>query len=541
MRYPHLMARVFNTPLAIEDSKFQVILAALAPRLGIEAPTVPASAMAQTEKREIYSVQGGVAVIDVSGTLVNRASGMDAMSGMTSYEELGQELGRALAADDVSGIVLRLNSPGGEVDGLDNFAASVRAATKVKPIWAAVDDYAYSAAYWIASATNRIFITRTGGVGSIGVIAQHLDASEFEKQAGLKYTTVKYGDRKTDFSPHEPLSTEGLVRLQERVDQVGGMFVGVVAKNRQIPKGAVRDTQANTFFGQDAIERGLADEIAGFNQVVSKMLAEVAPETRSLPNVITSRKSRREEIEYRQLAYYGDYQARKQELRMIGGPGEKPLITGHVAVFNEWSLNLGGFIERVMPGAFDKSVREADVHCFLNHDRTIILGRNRSGTLSLKETDSGLHIENDPPDTRTVQDLVIEPMRRGDLDQGSFAFYAVKQEWGVHEDTLARTLYEVALVDVSVVPRGGYPQTDLSLRALTASGRIDHYTLAVIEAKLRHGLALTEQEQKCLSQITETLLKTRELVEPAKSHSAGAAEPSLETLRMRLTLASLAA
>jgi HK97 family phage prohead protease len=153
--------------------------------------------------------------------------------------------------------------------------------------------------------------------------------------------------------------------------------------------------------------------------------------------------------------------------------GAPPTIVGHAAVYNRWSEDLGGFRERVLPGAFTKSLVDGDVRALFNHDPNFLLGRTKSGTLTLSDEAKGLHFEATPPDTQTIRDLVLEPMKRGDVDQCSFAFSVPAggdtwreppQPGGLYE----RDLVDVRLYDVSPVTFPAYPQTDVAVRALMA-------------------------------------------------------------------------
>jgi len=111
-------------------------------------------------------------------------------------------------------ILLDIDSPGGESGGVFDPADRIRTGSQVKPIWAVANDMAFSAAYALASAANRVFVSRTGGVGSIGVIALHADQSGKGAQEGVRYTTVFAGARKNDLNPHAPLSDEAVASLQ---------------------------------------------------------------------------------------------------------------------------------------------------------------------------------------------------------------------------------------------------------------------------------------------------------------------------------------
>lgn len=151
--------------------------------------------------------------------------------------------------------------------------------------------------------------------------------------------------------------------------------------------------------------------------------------------------------------------------------GTPKRIRGYAAVFGQKSVNLGGFVEIIAPGAFDRAIREKDdVRALIEHDpRAGLLGRTSSGTLRLSTDKRGLKAEIDVPTTRAAEDLLVS-IERGDLDGMSFAFRLAPEgdEWEDGEDGGAiRTINEVAeLVDVSVVSYPAYPQTQVSARAL---------------------------------------------------------------------------
>lgn len=153
------------------------------------------------------------------------------------------------------------------------------------------------------------------------------------------------------------------------------------------------------------------------------------------------------------------------ELRVDGD--DQPKIVGHAAVYGLLSEPLMGFREKIAPGAFTKTIQSADVRGLLNHDRNFVLGRTKAGTLRLSEDSKGLAMENDPPATQWAADLLVS-MRRGDINQMSFAFYTIKDKWETTNGETIRTLEEVELLDVSVVTVAAYPQTDVAVRSLEA-------------------------------------------------------------------------
>lgn len=268
---PYTAGRVFNAPLMITHSKLDTILNVLAPRMQGELLPI---ALPQDE-REYETTSAGIAVIPVIGTLVRRTVGLEAQSGLTSYMALEDRLDAALNDNTIRGILLDIDSPGGESGGVFDLADKIRAARKIKPIWAVVNEDAFSAAYVIASAAEQIYIPRTGGVGSIGVIAVHLDESKAEEDAGLTYTAVYAGARKNDLSPHEPLSDPARVQLQAEVNRIYKILTGTVARMRGIDQARIESTEAALYFGENALAVGFADKIGTFGDALQALAHRV--------------------------------------------------------------------------------------------------------------------------------------------------------------------------------------------------------------------------------------------------------------------------
>ncbi len=278
-----LSQRLIGTPLLVEQRKLDAVLCVLGPRLGIEAPVVTAGPHMEAKDRKEYMVDGGIAVIDISGSLVNRMDA-DALSGMTNYEEIGDEILDAATDPGIAAIVLRFDSFGGEVSGCFDLASLISEARKQKAVYAAVDDYAFSAAYLLASACEKIFVTQTAGVGSIGVRAMHVDYSQWNENMGIKPTCIFAGSHKNDLSPDEPLTDSARSQLQAEVDRIYEMFVQTVAKARGMSAESIRATEAALFYGADAVRAGLADEVLTFRGVMARLNTAVDPmPTQSAP------------------------------------------------------------------------------------------------------------------------------------------------------------------------------------------------------------------------------------------------------------------
>jgi signal peptide peptidase SppA len=157
--------------------------------------------------------------------------------------------------------MLDIDSPGGEVSGLFDLCDFISQAKSEKPITAYANDNCLSAAYAIAASCSKVLVNRTSAVGSIGVIATHLDVSEADKKYGLKYTTIFRGARKNDLNPHEPLADEEFADLNDELDRLYEMFVELVAKGRRLSIDAVKATEAGIFYGENTVKAGLADVI----------------------------------------------------------------------------------------------------------------------------------------------------------------------------------------------------------------------------------------------------------------------------------------
>lgn len=218
-----------------------------------------------------YDVQDGIAVVSVAGVLVNDEDWWEEY-GCSTYDRIAREVTHAAGNPDIDGILLAVNSPGGETDKAFEVAAKITAATKKKPTWSVADTSAYSAGYLLASSGSRVYVPPfTGGVGSIGVYTVHMDWSGMLADAGVKPTFISAGKGKTDGHPYKPLSPDAKSRIQADVDRLYGLFVDHVASRRGIPGGSIREFGARLFAGQEAIDAGLADRIGDTETALLEM------------------------------------------------------------------------------------------------------------------------------------------------------------------------------------------------------------------------------------------------------------------------------
>jgi signal peptide peptidase SppA len=261
-----------NNPWAIVPSKLAEIRDIYATHMKgdkIDIKAIRAEAM----KEDPYAVEGGVAIIPVQGVLTKTRTFFSYLFGGTSMRDVGIAFQEALDNPAVHSIVLAVDSPGGTVDGTHELAAQILAARGVKPIVTVSDGMMASAAYWIGSAADKSYITGpTVEIGSIGVVATHIDVSEQDRMYGEKYTEITAGKFKRISSAHRPLTEEGRASIQERVDGIYSVFVQSVAENRaRSVEQVLEAADGKIYMGQAAVDVGLVDGVATLTEVINQL------------------------------------------------------------------------------------------------------------------------------------------------------------------------------------------------------------------------------------------------------------------------------
>ena len=221
-----------------------------------------------------YDVQNGVAILTLDGVIAKRMNLLSQISGGCSSSYVGQQFQTALEDPEVRAIVLSIDSPGGAVDGTQELANLIVGARGCKPVAAHTDGMMASAAYWIGSAADKIYISGdTTNVGSIGVITSHTDRSGAEAAKGLKTTVITAGKFKASGHEHAPLSDEGLGVIQGRLDAIYTAFVNDVARNRGTDALTVFSEMADgrVFVGKQAIEAGLVDGVSTLDDLIDQL------------------------------------------------------------------------------------------------------------------------------------------------------------------------------------------------------------------------------------------------------------------------------
>jgi len=267
------VARITGRPWAIAPGRMEGLLGgalALTPGAGLP------SWLQDVARSEPYTVsKGGIAIVPVMGPLVARGDWLTTLLGASEYGTVAHAVRAAANDPSVRGILLELDSPGGEVGGLFALVeeiATIRARCG-KPLWAVASEAALSAAYAIASAAGRLYVTRTGEVGSVGVVAAHLDESGADAMTGLTWTLIHAGARKTDGNPHQPLSPRATAEIQADVDHLYDALVALVAGNRGLGADAVRATEAAIYRGEKAVTAKLADRVGTAAHAIADLQA----------------------------------------------------------------------------------------------------------------------------------------------------------------------------------------------------------------------------------------------------------------------------
>lgn len=231
-----------------------------------------------------YTVgDNGVAVVSIDGPIAQRAWACW-MFGGDGYDAIESRVRAALADERVRALVLRIDSPGGEVAGCGVCADAIRAAADAsgKPVVAYADELAASAAYWLASAANQIVVPPSGIVGSVGVITARVEDTA---PPGRKVTLITSGKRKADGHPMTALTPEELAATQAKIDALADLFAGAVAKRRGKSPVHFRGLEADVFVGAGAVTAGLADQVTDLTGAIAlaASLATTATPTTGQP------------------------------------------------------------------------------------------------------------------------------------------------------------------------------------------------------------------------------------------------------------------
>jgi ClpP class serine protease len=282
----HLVTRLFNNCAALLPAASTIAVDLLARASDRIEASVPGSAFGISEDLETedrarpYDIVCGVAIIPIRGVLIQRLGWLWSygdLFGISGYDRMRLQFMRALADPNVDAIAFDLDSPGGEVAGCFDLVDTIYRARGSKPIAAILGESAYSAAYAIASAVDpgRVWVPRTGGTGSVGVIYLHLSIAGWLAKSGITPTLVTKGAFKGEGNEMFDLSEDALEHMQADIDAVGQLFDATVARNRGLAIKDVTRTQAGTFLGGKGVDIGFADAVAAPDEAFRALLKQL--------------------------------------------------------------------------------------------------------------------------------------------------------------------------------------------------------------------------------------------------------------------------
>lgn len=265
-----ILTRLQAEPWAMRREEMGILLD-IAQRKN-ESPEAVAQKLGRPlENTYAMEMRDGVAILPVSGPLFRYASWFTMVSGATSYDLLALDFAKALADPNVKSILLNIDSPGGEVNGVAEFADQIFSARGQKKITAYIGGLGASAAYWIASAADEIVAADTAMIGSLGTVTQVTDTRERDAKAGVKTFTIV--SSQSPFKRLDPSTDAGMGKMQALVDSLSDVFIGKVARNRAVSVETVMQNygQGDVFVGAAAVNAGMIDRLGSYESVVSEL------------------------------------------------------------------------------------------------------------------------------------------------------------------------------------------------------------------------------------------------------------------------------
>lgn len=280
MKRSYVLQAFVETPWAILPSKLAVLEEIVARHvsgeiLSAEEVQTRIHGAVRPPERKINNV----AVLPLFGLIFPRANMLTDVSGATSAERFSAQFSELVGDPNISAIVLDVDSPGGQVGGIEELSNKIFEARGQKPIVAVANHLMASAAYWVATAADEVIVAPAGEVGGIGIFAVHEDTSKALEQEGIKVSLISAGKYKTEGNPYEPLSEEARKFAQLRVDEVYETFINFVARNRAVRPADVRNGfgEGRLVSAQQAVKLGMADRVATLEETIGRLLQNFPP------------------------------------------------------------------------------------------------------------------------------------------------------------------------------------------------------------------------------------------------------------------------
>ncbi|WP_316207322.1 S49 family peptidase [Bradyrhizobium sp. SZCCHNR3118] len=277
VRNPLIFDAALTANWAMDESALRQIMEIAARETQITPQMLEAYRGQELERSERATRRGNVAVIDVAGPLFKRANLMTTFCGATAYETVRRDLQAALDNVSVTAILLNIHSPGGEAAGVAELASAINEVRGRKRIVSYAGDQAASAAFWIGTASDEFLIGPTAALGSMGVVAGYRDTSAQDAARGIK--TIEFVSSQSPYKRVDLNTQEGRDRVQARVDAMAAVFVETVASYRgvSVEHALEHFGQGDVLIGKAAVDAGMADGIATFEQVLASLARGDSP------------------------------------------------------------------------------------------------------------------------------------------------------------------------------------------------------------------------------------------------------------------------
>lgn len=285
MRHSYVLQAFSESPWAILPHKLAILEEIVSRHVaGEKLDAEEVQARIHGARRPAEQRVNSVAILPLFGTIFPRANMMTDVSGATSAERFGAQFDELVSDPEIGAIILDVDSPGGQVNGIEEVSSKIYQARGRKPIVAVANHTMASAAYWIGTAADEIVVTPSGEVGSIGVFAVHKDMSKALEQDGIKVSIISEGKYKTEGNPYEPLAEEARSALQTRVSESYDAFVSAVARNRGVKPAIVRNGfgEGRVVGARQAVELGMADRTGTLEETIQRLLISGAAEMQTV-------------------------------------------------------------------------------------------------------------------------------------------------------------------------------------------------------------------------------------------------------------------
>jgi capsid assembly protease len=486
-----------------------------------------------------YPVVDGLACIKISGVLTKNK-----YWSTTCYSDIGASISHALNNSSVGGILLAFDSPGGEVSDLFDLCDAIYMARSIKPVAAVAADSCFSAAYALASSAEKLFVTRTGGTGSVGCLVAHTNYAGALEKAGIGVEFVYSGSRKIDGNATQALSTPARADLQKQVDRIRTLFAETVARNRNVGTTSLMNTEAAVYLGADGIPL-LCDEVGTVADAAAYLRSRVQSIAPRSQRVITSTKALpatqppmtmiddHDHVAGLRASAFGaggpgfaEVQlSRVESVDRFGRPGailavrsfaqpqsraSAPIaerkISMLVCPYDGSTCNLGnGLTEKYSPGCFSTGLNQ-DPRVLWGHDEQRVLGRKSAGNARFWEASDGLHAEVDCVNTSYSDDL-LELVRTQTVNQSSASFWIIDQSIENRGSERIRTVKRAILRDASIVSWAAYAHTSAQLQLPAPSSQA---ALPAAAGSLAH-LQARQAEMERASRINDLRLQIAQL------------------------------